>query len=185
MGEITTSSRTQRLVLSRPEPTDVEGMFALCSDPRLWTHFPSLRHTSPAQTAAMLEAFMDKWVEDEIGPWVIRLRGEDRIIGQGGCSLKNAAFWNLGYRFAHHVQGQGLATELSLEAVRQAQAHNPELPVVAYLLEHNTASARVAQKVGLTLMHRGPDAGNPDPHAIRLVYADRPINEEQLAIIMQ
>jgi hypothetical protein len=28
---------------------------------------------------------------------------------------------------------------------------------------------------------RGPDAGNPDPTAVRLVYADRPVDDELLA----
>lgn len=185
MPETTTDTRTQRLVLSCPVPADLDGMFAICSDPRVWTHFPSLRHTEPAQTAAMLAAFKVKWVQDGLGPWIVREPGEETIIGQGGCSIKNGAFWNLGYRFAHEAQGQGFATELSLEAVRQARANNPELPVVAYLLEHNTASARVARKVGLTLVHRGPDAGNPDPRAIRLVYADRAVSDEELAIIMR
>jgi RimJ/RimL family protein N-acetyltransferase len=49
---------------------------------------------------------------------------------------------------------------------------------VAYLLENNRASAAVAEKLGLTLRHRGPDAGNPDPSAIRVVYADRPLPPE-------
>jgi hypothetical protein len=32
----------------------------------------------------------------------------------------------------------------------------------------------------LSLVWRGPDAGNPDPDAVRLVYADRPIGQELL-----
>ena len=172
---------TARLLLSRPAPGDAAGMYAICSDPRVWTHFPSLRHTDPAQTAAMLDAFTAKWDQDGLGPWVVRTMGEQEIIGQGGCSIKAGVFWNLGYRFSADVHGRGYATELSQEAIRQAKAHRTELPVVAYLLEHNVASARVAEKLGLTLVHRGPDAGNPDPHAIRLVYTDRPLTPEELA----
>lgn len=172
---------TQHLILSRPTPDDVDGMHAICSDPRVWTHFPSLRHTEAAQTAAMLDAFTAKWEQDGLGPWVVRALGEQAVIGQGGCSVKAGVYWNLGYRFAADVHGRGYATELSREAIRQATALRPELPVVAYLLEHNAASARVAEKLGLTLVHRGPDAGNPDPAAVRLVYADRPLSPEQLA----
>jgi hypothetical protein len=32
----------------------------------------------------------------------------------------------------------------------------------------------------LQLLWRGPDAGNPDPDALRLVYADRPIDGDLL-----
>lgn len=51
-----------------------------------------------------------------------------------------------------------------------------DLPVTAYLLEHNVGSRRAAERAGLTLVWRGPDAGNPDPAAVRLVYADRDLD---------
>lgn len=57
--------------------------------------------------------------------------------------------------------------------------------MVAYLLENNPASAAVAEKVALTLRHRGPDAGNPDPSAVRLVSADRELSETELAATMR
>ena len=57
--------------------------------------------------------------------------------------------------------------------------------MVAYLLENNPASAAVAEKVGLTLRHRGPAAGNPDPSAVRLVSADRELSETELAATMR
>ena len=40
-----------------------------------------------------------------------------------------------------------------------------------------------AERAGLTLVWRGPDAGNPDPAAVRLVYADRPVSDDLLARI--
>jgi hypothetical protein len=47
----------------------------------------------------------------------------------------------------------------------------PPLPV------HNVESRGRAERSGLTLVWRGRDAGNPDPDAVRLVYADRPLDE--------
>jgi len=32
---------------------------------------------------------------------------------------------------------------------------------------------------------RGPDAGNPDPDAVRLVYADRPVDPDLLDRIVR
>jgi RimJ/RimL family protein N-acetyltransferase len=57
--------------------------------------------------------------------------------------------------------------------------------VIAYLVEHNRGSARVAEKLGLELVHRAPDVGNPDPAVMRLVYADRPLTSEQLAAALR
>ena len=51
------------------------------------------------------------------------------------------------------------------------------LPVVL----HNAESRGRAERSGLTLLWRGPDAGNPDPDAARLVYADRPVDDDLLA----
>ena len=108
--------------------------------------------------------------------------GEPDVIGYGGCSKRgDGAFWNLGFRISADEHGRGYATEVAAEAVQQARLADPGLPVVAYLVKHNLASARVALKVGLTLQHQAPDAGNPDPDVLRLVYADRELTESQIA----
>ena len=65
-------------------------------------------------------------------------------------------------------------------AIDAAHAVAPDRPVVAYLLEHNVESRGRAERSGLSLVWRGPDAGNPDPDAVRLVYADRPIERDLL-----
>ncbi len=172
---------TKRLSLERPVASDADGIYAICSDARVWGHFPSLRHTSIEQSRAQLERWVTAWERDGLGMWIVREPGSLRIIGYGGASVARGAFWNIGYRFAPDRHGRGYATEVALEALRQLRGLRPDLPVVAYLLEHNLASARVAEKIGLELQHRGPDAGNPDPNAVRLVYADRLLNAAQLA----
>jgi hypothetical protein len=55
--------------------------------------------------------------------------------------------------------------------------------VIASLLEHNAQSRGRAERAGLSLVWRGPDVGNPDPHAVRLVFSDRPIDADRLARI--
>lgn len=173
--------RTDRLDLAPPQASDAPALYAILGDPRVWTHLPSARHTSLVQTSADVEAWRSDWRRDGLGFWVVRRVGESEVIGYGGCAARADAFWNLGYRFAPASHGQGLATEVALAAIDAARERRPDLPIVAYLLEHNRASARVAERVGLTLRHRAPDAGNPDPTAIRLVYADRALTDPELA----
>lgn len=74
-------------------------------------------------------------------------------------------------------------TELAAAGIAAARAVRPDLPITAYLLEHNLASKAVAERLGLRLVWRGPDAGNPDPRAVRLVYADRDIEPERLGLL--
>jgi len=69
--------------------------------------------------------------------------------------------------------GQGYAQEIIVAAVAAAHQLRPDLPMTAYLLEGNTRSQRATERAGLHLIWRGPDAGNPDPTAERLLYANR------------
>lgn len=171
---------TPRLDLTPPVPGDVDEWFAVVSDPRLWRHFPSGRPTSRAAVEAALRRIGTEWDAVGLGAWAVRRRASRPLIGYGGCSLRRDAYWNLSYRLAPEAHGHGLATELAVEAVRRANELRPDVPVLALLLEHNRASAAVAQKAGLTLRHRGPDVGNPDPTAVRLIYSDRPVTEAHL-----
>lgn len=122
------------------------------------------------------------------GADVFATRGRGAVIdvrADGGCGMLWNSVWNLDYRFADDVHGRGYATELAREALRHAERVAPDLPVIAYLDEHNAASERVAQKLGMQLVHRGPDAGNPDAAAIRLVYSTQPLTDDELAAAMR
>lgn len=166
--------------LDPPTTGDIEPLHEIYRDPRVWTLLPSGRHTDLATTTAMVTSWIDAWERDGLATWVVRDVVSREALGHVGCSVRNETFWNLGYRLAANAQGRGIASRVSKVAVKRAQLIAPELPVIAYLLEHNHASARVAEKCGLTLRHRAPDAGNPDPSAIRLVYADRELSDDEL-----
>jgi RimJ/RimL family protein N-acetyltransferase len=173
------------MVLTRPGQDDVDELFTLFSDPRVWTHLPSAVVRERAETVRQVSRWEQEWIDSGLGAWVVRDPDDARLLGYAGCSLRGgpdpaSRFWNLGYRFQPEEQGRGLATEAARVAVDAAHSVKLDVPVVAYLLEHNLASAAVARKLGLTQRWRGPDAGNPDPQAIRLVFADRSLTPAQL-----
>lgn len=180
---------TDRLDLRRPTDADFAAIHEIHADPRVWRHYPSLRHGDSAPTERMFARWGSAWDEAGLGSWVVRLRSTGEVIGAGGCTLlagePGARVWNLGYRISADHHGHGYATELARAALATARAASPETPVIAYLVEYNRASAAVAEKVGLRLAHRAPDAGNPDPDVIRLVYADRTLTDAQLATTLR
>jgi RimJ/RimL family protein N-acetyltransferase len=189
-----THLRTPRLQLDAVVPADLDDHFALMSSSAVWQHLPSARPTEPAQTAAAIGHAVGHWQRDGLGYWTARLRPDlpdervpeglrpTDVVGAGGCAVRmGTTWWNLYYRFTPAAWGHGLAAELVTAAIDAAHTVDPERPVVAYLLEHNAASRGRAERAGLSLVWRGPDAGNPDPTAVRLVYADRPLGDDLLA----
>ncbi|MFD1718008.1 GNAT family N-acetyltransferase [Georgenia deserti] len=174
--------RTERLVLTAAEETDLDELYALHSDPRVWEHLPSGRHTTTARTARDLAEYREDWAAG-LGYWVARLP-DGTFVGIGGVRLRPAGVLNLYYRLVPEQQRRGYALEIARAAMDAAAEVRPEAPVTAFLLEHNTASRAVAERLGLTQVFRGHDAGNPDPRAVRLVYADRPLTEAQLNALL-
>ncbi|MFD6176007.1 MULTISPECIES: GNAT family N-acetyltransferase [unclassified Isoptericola] len=174
---------TDRLDLAPVAPADLDALHDLHADPRVWVHFPVGRHTSREQTAAQLEDFAADWARDGIGYWTTRRRDDGAFVGIGGVRLRPTGALNLYYRLSPEQQGHGFAVELSRAALDLAAERLPDVPVVAFLLEHNAASRATAQRAGLRLVWRGPDAGNPDPDAVRLVLADRDLDDAVLAAV--
>ena len=181
---------TARLRLDAVVPDDLDEHYALMSDPGVWRHLPSGRHTSPERTAEAIRHSVGHWERDGLGYWTARLlvdltgtplRAGD-VVGTGGCAVRvGTTWWNLYYRLTPPAWGHGLAAELVESALDAARTVAPDRPVVASLLEHNVESRVRAERAGLSLVWRGPDAGNPDPAAVRLVYADRPLDDDVLA----
>ncbi|MDG4824729.1 GNAT family N-acetyltransferase [Asanoa sp. WMMD1127] len=165
-----------RLSLRVPHSDDVAELHELYADPRVWRDDPVSRHETRAQTEAMVDRWRAAWERDGLGMWVARSAlpaTEGRLVGIGGCFIRHGVAWNLGFRLVPAFWGQGYAQELIRAAVDRAGEVRPDLPLTAYLVEGNTRSQRTTERAGLRLVWRGPDAGNPDPHAVRLLYADR------------
>jgi RimJ/RimL family protein N-acetyltransferase len=178
---------TVRLRLDAVTYGDLEPVHALHADPGVWCHFPSGRHTSPRQTAAFVVNMERDWSRVGLGYWAVRRLGgppDGLLLGVAGCAVRYGSVWNLYYRFAPAAQGQGFAAETVAAAQAAARLVHPGLPVIASLLEHNAGSKATAERAGLRLAWRGPDADrNPDPGAVRLIYADRELDRDVLAAL--
>jgi RimJ/RimL family protein N-acetyltransferase len=171
--------RTKRLDLRAVTAADIDAMYQLNADPRVWAHFPSGVHTSRDRTEALISKFVYAWQRDGLGYWTASARGSD-FAGIGGCMIKNKVAWSVYYRFKPEAQGYGYASELMVAAISAAHAVRPDLPICALILEHNAASKRVAEKSGLLPIWRGIDPDNPLVPAIRLIYADRYLTSHEL-----
>ena len=174
--------RTARLLLDLPEERDADALLAIHADPASWRHFPSGVVTDPEAGRTMVRASGRRFERDGLAYWSVREQVDGAVVGRGGCAVPDEAieadvtgrgWWNLYYRFDQRVLGRGYATEMGTAALEAARAVAQHRPVLAYLVEHNVASRRTAERLGLRLVWRGPDADNPDPDVVRLVFLDR------------
>lgn len=136
---------TNRLSLDAVQAADVDDLFTLHSDPEVWRHLPSGRHTQRATTEAWVAGLEQAWAADGLRYWVTRSRTEGsqsiadspRQVGVGGCMVRFGQVWNAMYRLTRATWSRGLASEMVVAALAAAQAVDPQMAVVAYLLEHN------------------------------------------------
>lgn len=169
--------RTERLWLDVATEADVDDLHAIHGDPDTWRHFPQGRHTTREQSAQMVGKGEDQWDTHGLGFWSVRDRADGPVIGRGGCAVPgHGLWWNLYYRFATSAQGQGYAAEMARAAIqggarRRSRAAGRRLPARAQPRPGSRRSQGRA-RAG----RRGPDAGNDDPDAVRLVFADREID---------
>jgi RimJ/RimL family protein N-acetyltransferase len=165
--------RTERLWLDQPVQDDLADLHRIHADPASWAHFPQGRHLDLARTQQTLDKSEVEWSHG-LGYWSVRDSATGAVVGMAGCAVVvDQPWWNLYYRFDSSVRGRGYAAEAAGVALEAAHDVAPDRPVMAYLLDINGASRRTAEKAGLSLVWSGPDAGNDDPDAIRLVYLDR------------
>jgi RimJ/RimL family protein N-acetyltransferase len=174
---------TARLTLRMPAPTDWPALFELYSDPDVWRPDPLTRHDNPEQTDRMIGHWLTSWRGAGLGMWTAWHEGV--FAGIGGCFLRYGIAWNLGFRLRPAYWGQGYAQEISQAAFGVARSLRSDLPVTAYCLEVNERSRRAVERTGLTRVWRGPDAGNPDPAAIRLLYSDQPLRPHTLRLLTE
>ena len=175
---------TERLSLDAVTHDDLDQVHALQADPQVWRHLPAGRHDTRERTAAYIASIERGWAADGLGYWAIRPgRGQGGslpggiLLGVGGCTVRHDAMWNLYYRFSPAAQGHGFAAEMVKAACDAAADLRPDLPLVASVLAHNRSSQATALRAGLEQVWRGPDPGNPDVSAVRLIYADRPLSD--------
>lgn len=163
---------TERLELRAATAEDAEDLFPIMSDPDGWWFDPQARHTDVERTRAWVARAAARW-DEGMSYWTARERASGRVVGIGGAQLHASGCWNLSYRIATDTWGRGYATELARAARDAAAAVDPGLPLVAWVVEHNLPSRRVAERLGL--VNYGPRIDENDGQT-RLAYADRPLD---------
>jgi RimJ/RimL family protein N-acetyltransferase len=145
--------RTDRLLLRRWRPADLEPFAALNEDPRVMDCFPApLSRAESDATAARIESHFSQHC---FGLWAVEIQGNAPFAGFIGLCYPSieAHFMpcvEIGWRLAAEHWGKGLATEGAQAALRFGFTELGLDEIVSYTAVENGRSGRVMEKLGMT-----------------------------------
>lgn len=171
------------VLLRRPTPDDVPGVFAVHSDPAVYEYDPAEIHPDPGYSAHFLEPITAQWQERGFGYWAVLVprvmwpagepgagdRDGNRVFaGLGGIrhhTLGGERVLNVYYRFATAVQGRGLARTVLEEALALAPLVASGADLVVRTRPANLVARHVAERAGF--VDEGLEPGTADMQLLR------------------
>jgi RimJ/RimL family protein N-acetyltransferase len=139
---------TERLLLAEPRADDAREMFErYASDPEVTRFLAWPRHESIADTHAFLTFSASEWERWPAGPYLIRSRGDRRLVGSTGLGFESPITAATGYVFARDVGGFGYATE-ALTAMIDIARQLSVGYLYAFCHPEHRASSHVLDKCG-------------------------------------
>jgi RimJ/RimL family protein N-acetyltransferase len=143
---------TDRLILRRWLPEDVEPFAQLNADPEVMRFLP--QRLTRCEVEALITRIESHFDRHGFGLWAAQLRSTEDFIGFIGLNIPtfNAPFMptvEIGWRLAQHFWGQGFATEGAIAAL-QFGFKDLELPeIVAFTTKTNRRSIAVMERLAM------------------------------------
>src|SRR3954462_4093041 len=155
---------TERLLLRRLLPEDLDQLFALYSDAETRRYFPEGTLTY-AETKEELEWFLNGHPDHpELGLWATIHKPTNQFIGRCGLlpwTIDGRAEVEVAYLIDKAYWRQGLGSEAA-RAIAQYGFEQLHLARLICLIDReNQASIKVARKIGMTFEKEGVDAVGP------------------------
>ena len=137
-----------RLTFRRPTAYDARAIFERYScDPEATRYMAWPRHRTINDTYAFITFSDAEWRRWPAGPYVIRSREDDTLLGSTGFAFETLDRAITGYILARDAWGKGYATESLAAMVELAPQIGIRVLTAAVHAEH-TASAHVLEKCG-------------------------------------
>jgi len=137
-----------RLLFVRPARADAGEIFSrYASDPGVTRYMGFRMHESMKDTHAFLSSSDAEWERWPAGPYLVRSREDNRLLGSTGLSFETPFRAMTGYVFARDAWGKGYATE-ALRAISAAAASAGVKRLYAICHTEHEKSWRVLEKGG-------------------------------------
>jgi len=153
---------TDRMLLRRPVPADLDDLAVLLGDPRVGRWLGGA--VDHARADEMLRRWIAHWEAHRFGLWCARDRETGALVGRGGLSVllvDGGAGVEAGWTIAADRWGEGLATEMGAAAITVAERDLRLRHLVSVTLPDNAGSRRVMEKLGFAFDEDVTHAGLP------------------------
>ncbi len=172
MTELPRRLETPRLLIRRLEPGDVDALVALWTDPDVTHYLGGPR--DPARVRASMEADAAAAEPPAMDLWTVVEKATGRVVGNCGLLEKTVdgqAEVELVYALARWAWGHGYASEAAAAVCRHAFEGLGLRRLVSLIDPPNTASLRVAARVG---MHLEGETVRADGRRLLLLAVEQP-----------
>ena len=154
---------TERLGLRLPVLDDAESAAELLTDPVVMRFLGG--QTVPREhVPAVVDKWLRRWQENDVGPFVIERRRDRRFLGRAGLLVWDERQWThstladagsharpeLGWALARAHWGAGYATEAARAVRDWAREERGIRDLISLISPDNVASQRVAERLGAT-----------------------------------
>jgi len=159
-----TALRTERLILRRLRPSDINSFAAMNADPEVMRYFPAcLDHAETKALVARMDAHFER---HGFGWWALEAPGFASFVGFAGLLAPafHAHFTpcvEVGWRLVREAWGQGYATEAGHAAIDFAFDNLGLDEILSMAVLDNGRSRRVMERLGMT-RRREDDFGHPN-----------------------
>ncbi|WP_156760042.1 GNAT family N-acetyltransferase [Microbacterium karelineae] len=149
---------TARLRFREMEEGDFDQMAALLGDPEMMRFYPAPK--SQKEAAEWIRRSRERYAAHGFGLWIIETH-DGEFVGDCGLTWQTSNgrdVLEVGYHVRADLQGRGYATEAAQACVEEARRRLAPTELTAIIHPENTASRRVAEKLGMT--HTEDDHGH-------------------------
>ncbi len=143
--------QTERLLVRQLSLDDLEPLHQILSDPITMRFWPT--PFTLETTRAWIERNLQRYAELGFGRWAVVLKTTGALIGDCGviqAEVAGTLEYDLGYIIDHHHWRHGYASESAAACKAYAVSALGIRRLVANMPTDHVASARVAEKIGMT-----------------------------------
>jgi RimJ/RimL family protein N-acetyltransferase len=146
---------TDRLVMRGFREDDLDEVAAINADAEVTKWVGDENGLSRSETWRRMAYWVGHWELRGYGQWALIRREDGRLVGRTG--LLQPEGWpglEVGWLVGREFWGQGYAPEAALASIEWAREELGADHIISLIEDHNERSARVAEKIGMTLEGR-------------------------------